>query len=246
MYVLPYGQMSLWGIFMPQTYNLNNFIIFILVTSLSGKIYTKIKGFYRIGPHNKEIYSIIFGTLLGDGYAEKRLIGFGTRICFMQEHTHLTYIIYLHNLLSDLGYCNTKSPVLQTRLGLKGKVRKIARFSTWTYTSFNWIQELWYVEGRKCVPHNISDYLTPLALAIWIMDDGVKVAKGLKLCTNSFSYSDCLRLIQALHSNFNLKASIQSAGAKDQYHIYVWKESMENLSNIVSPYIIPDMKYKII
>jgi hypothetical protein len=31
----------------------------------------KLRGIYRIGPHNQEIYSIIFGSLLGDGYAEK-------------------------------------------------------------------------------------------------------------------------------------------------------------------------------
>jgi hypothetical protein len=53
------------------------------------------------------------------------------------------------------------------------------------------------------------------------MVDGAKVAQGLKLCTNSFSYNDCLLLIKALNSNFNIKASIQSAGQKDQYIIYI-------------------------
>jgi hypothetical protein len=53
------------------------------------------------------------------------------------------------------------------------------------------------------------------------MDDGAKVSKGLKLNTNSFSYNDCLLLIKALNSNFNIKASIQSTGKKDQYLIYI-------------------------
>jgi hypothetical protein len=53
------------------------------------------------------------------------------------------------------------------------------------------------------------------------MDDGAKVSKGLKLCTNSFIYSDCLILIRVLNENFNLKASIQSTGSKDQYVIYI-------------------------
>lgn len=69
---------------------------------------------------------------------------------------------------------------------------------------------------------------------------------GLKLCTNSYSYSDCLLLVQVLHKNFGLKASIQSAGAPSQYVIYIWKESMDDLRNIVSPYIINEMKYKIL
>jgi hypothetical protein len=53
------------------------------------------------------------------------------------------------------------------------------------------------------------------------MDDGGKVNKGLKLSTNSFNYNDCLILIKALNKNFNLKCSIQLAGAPNQYVIYI-------------------------
>ena len=104
---------------------------------------------------------------------------------------------------------------------------------------------MWYENNIKRVPESIGKYLTPLALAIWIMDDGAKVGKGLKFCTNSFSYNECLILIKALNDNFNIKSSVQSAGTKDQYIIYIWKESMNDLRNIVSPYIIPEMKYKL-
>ena len=53
------------------------------------------------------------------------------------------------------------------------------------------------------------------------MDDGGKVNQALKLSTNSFSYSDCLFLVKVLNDNFNLKASVQSAGAPNQYLIYI-------------------------
>jgi LAGLIDADG DNA endonuclease family len=53
------------------------------------------------------------------------------------------------------------------------------------------------------------------------MDDGTKVGPGLKLSTNSFSYLECVLLIKTLYDNFNIKASVQSAGIKDQYHIYI-------------------------
>jgi hypothetical protein len=68
--------------------------------------------------------------LLGDGHAEKRLIGKGTRITFYQEGHHLQYILYLHKFLSELGYCNSKIPIVQTRLGVQGKIRKIVIFRT--------------------------------------------------------------------------------------------------------------------
>ena len=80
------------------------------------------------------------------------------------------------------------------------------------------------------------------------MDDGSKVSGGLKLCTNSFSFADCNFLVKLLHENFNLKASVQLTGAKnkEQYHIYIWKESMPLLREIVGPYVHSSMKYKIL
>jgi len=249
-YVLPYGQMSLWGLFLePQMFSFYLISFFlVLITPITFGIEPKVsrlKGIYRIGPHNKDVISIIFGSLLGDGHSEKRLKGLGTRISFFQEDSHVEYLLFLHKMLSELGYCNPKIPTITNRLGAKGKVRKIIRFSTWTYTSFNWIHDLWYKDKIKCVPECIGQYLTPLALAIWIMDDGAKVGKGLKFSTNSFTYNECLILIKALNDNFNIKASIQSAGSGNKYIIYIWKESMDDLRNIVSPYIIPEMKYKI-
>jgi hypothetical protein len=53
-------------------------------------------------------------------------------------------------------------------------------------------------------------------------------------------------LVKVLFDKYGIKSSIQSAGSENQYIIYVWKESMKNLSHIVSPYIISEMKYKLI
>jgi ubiquinol-cytochrome c reductase cytochrome b subunit len=273
-YVLPYGQMSLWG--MPKIAP-NAFIIIIIIfylieeclvkmfhnlfllnlsifkfTNISSNLNSeskvsiqRLKSDKRIGPHNLDILSIIFGSLLGDSHAEYRIKGKGTRISFYQEYTHSTYLIWLHNLISELGYCNPTTPMIQTRLGNKGTIRKIIRFKTWTYSNFNWIHDLWYKDNVKVIPLNIGEYFTPLALAIWIMDDGTKLGSSLKFDTNSFTYSECLLLVKVLHENFNLKASIQSAGVENQYVIYLWKESMPRLREIVLPYVHPSMKYKL-
>ena len=97
----------------------------------------RMKANKRIGPHNKNILSIIYGGLLGDAHAEKRTTGNGTRISFYQEGSHCSYLIWLHQKVSDLGYCNPVLPEIQTRLGSKGIVRKIIRFHTFTYSSLN-------------------------------------------------------------------------------------------------------------
>jgi ubiquinol-cytochrome c reductase cytochrome b subunit len=204
----------------------------------------------RIGPHNLDILSIIYGGLLGDAHGEKRQGGNGTRITFQQESIHNSYAFWLHSKISELGYCSSKIPQIQTRLGKNGVVRKFVRFRTWTYTSFNFIHNEFYLYQKdqlvKRVPKTISIYLTPLALAIWIMDDGSKVGKGLKFATNSFSYQDCLLLSKVLFDKYGLKTSIHSTGYENQNNIYIWKQSMCTLREIVSPYIIPSMKYKIL
>jgi ubiquinol-cytochrome c reductase cytochrome b subunit len=62
-------------------------------TTFSGK--NKIKGYNRIGPHSIEILSIIFGSLLGLGHAERIKNGSfgGTRVAFFQEAMHVKYLL---------------------------------------------------------------------------------------------------------------------------------------------------------
>lgn len=242
LYVLPMGQMSLWGtINWPcptrvYEYSIVNYLIVPLI---------KLRSHSRIGPHNYDILSIIYGSLLGDGYAEKH--GNGTRISFYQEHSHKDYLLWLHNYFSKKGYCNSKLPKIQTRLAANGKIRYIIRFKTYTYTSFNWINNIWYINGKKVIPHNIEEYLSPLALAVWIMDDGGKVSSGLKLCANSFTLSEIEKLCDILNKKYNLMASPNKAGDlnKDQYVIYISKYSINQLAKLVLPYMHNSMKYKL-
>jgi ubiquinol-cytochrome c reductase cytochrome b subunit len=224
-------------------YTLNSFQNFNHIKNTSKLI--RIRAEKRIGPHNKDILSIIFGSLLGDGHAERRSKGNGTRITFYQEGNHVSYLLWLHNLVANLSYCSLNIPKIHTRLGHKGNVRKIIRFRTLSYYSLNWVHDLWYVNKVKIVPSIIGEYLTPLALAIWIMDDGSKAGSGIKLCTNSFTYTDCMLLVKVLYENFKLKATVQSAGVSNQYHIYIFKESMPLLREIVIHYVHSSMKYKL-
>jgi len=317
-YVLPYGQMSLWGDVFCPTCN-NNLLIAGLISSFpsfsvlpatipndkdptsrpicgftsteslgqasDGRIQlrapanaikedkeafllpfnsSKVRALKRIGPHNYDIVSIIFGSMLGDCYAEKH--GEGTRFCFQQEGSHAAYLLWFHSYISKLGYCNKTVPQLGSRLALHGKLRKVLRFKTFTFSSFNWIEECFYIKDPdlnrriKVLPSAIEKYLSPLALAIWIMDDGGKVSGGMKLSTHNFTKKEVLLLCDILINKFGLKATIQSAAPKgrvisvsssglrvreDQHIIYISKTSMVKLSEIVGPYIHPSMKYKL-
>lgn len=249
LYVLPYGQMSLWGIFCPKclayAVGILWFFDFIAIYLAPDRVAKRIRSTSRVGPHNNDIISIFTGSLLGDGHAELRPDGRGTRLGFYQEASHQEYLLWFHNLVASLGYCNPTQPLIQTRLGSGGVIRSILRFHTYTYSSLNFLYYEWYVKGVKVVPANISDYITPLALAIWIMDNGGRVGYGLKLATNSFSYGDCTRLSLIIYEKYGIKSSVQSAGVPNQYIIYIWSESMPILREIVRPYIVSSMLYKL-
>lgn len=258
MYVLPYGQMSFWGLDLSLICNFNisilesflswsdtNDLTFIPIITTKGNQVNRIRAEYRIGPHNLEILSIIYGTLLGDSHAERRVSGNGTRISFYQEANHAEYLLWLHNKFASQGYCNTLTPKISTRLSKGGKIRKTIRFHTFTYSSFNYIHEDWYFKGIKILPYNIETYLTPLALAVWIMDDGARVGSGLKLCTNCFTFEDTTRLVLIINKLYGLKSSVQSAGHLNQHIIYIWSESMVKLRQLVKPYMVSSMLYKL-
>lgn len=168
--------MSLWGEIncALNDYSFLNVESNCLISSVGISCYTKqiiknnnkIRSTKRIGVHNYDVLSVVFGSLLGDSYAEKH--GNGTRICFQQEQFHSGYLIWLYNFFKERGYCTDNMPKITNRIGNKGKLRYILRFKTYTYSSFNWIQDIFYSKsnGKKILPLNISDYLSPLALAI--------------------------------------------------------------------------------
>ena len=200
---------------------------------------------FRVGPHNLDIMSIFYGSLLGDSHAERRLSGNGTRISFQQESNRSDYLLWLHSMIANLGYCNPTAPKLQSRLAANGSQRFIMRFHSFTYSSLNTLHDAWYTNNIKHVPSNISEFLSPLALAIWIMDDGGRLGSGLKLATNSFSFEDCFLLASVLYEKYGIKASVQSAGVPNQHILYVWSESMPLLRQLVRPFMVSSMLYKL-
>jgi len=50
-----------------------------------------VKAKRRIGPHDKDVISVIIGSLLGDSYGSKKYVE-GTRFCFRQSIIHKEYL----------------------------------------------------------------------------------------------------------------------------------------------------------
>jgi ubiquinol-cytochrome c reductase cytochrome b subunit len=163
-----------------------------------------------------------------------------------------------------LGKFNPTSSLVYTSLaearGLGGQIqteresRVEKRFNykltLFTFSSFTWIYDSFYitVNGKtiKTVPVYISDYLTPLGLANWIMQDGsFHKGQGINIATNSFTHDECLFLANILNKKYKFKTSVIKSGHPNQWKISIWKESMPILRKIIKPYFIEAMEYKL-
>ena len=207
---------------------------------------SNIRAINRIGPHNEDVLSVIIGSTLGDAYLNKRS-GEGVRICYRQSIKHKEYLFWLYNFLYNRGYTSNLQPRqnIRTIQSKQGKVYYDFEFNTFTFRSFNWIHQMFYKKGTKVVPKNIYEYLTPLALAVWIMDDGGWVNSGVRIACNSFELKEVELLNGVLNSKYNLETTIQKIWIKDKYSIFITKKSVPDLRNIVIPFIHSSMLYKL-
>ena len=103
---------------------------------------------------------------------------------------------------------------------------------------------MFYQNNVKIVPDNIHQLLTPKGLAFFIMDDGSRHGTGLHISVYAFSNEDVDKLMFTLQDKFSLRCSLHYNRDKKP-RIYVFKESMDRLRSLVSPYFIKEMLYKL-
>lgn len=77
------------------------------------------------------------------------------------------------------------------------------------------------------------------------MDDGGFVGSGVRISCNAFSLEEVTLLIKILKTNFNLDCTIQNIEIENKYSIYIKKNSLSTLVNLVYPYFHKSMYYKL-
>lgn len=240
-----------------NTYMVCNIFPLILKNKRNFHIEGSINSNKRIGPHNIDIIQVIIGSLLGDGHLEKRKKGIGTRLIIEQTNQNVEYLMWLYNNFYKQGYCSSLKPKLFKRIKKKNSVYFGVKFNTFTFSSFNWIHDLFYkIKGSpmgseryiKIVPISfLYENLSPLALAIWYMDDGSKLGSGFKIATNCFQLSELEELCKLLFEKYNLNCSIHSNKVKDKltWTLYIKKSSAISFANLIEPFMLNSMKYKL-
>lgn len=191
---------------------------------------------------NKQQKEILVGKLLGDGCLE--INGLYPRFKIDQTRSQKDYVFWLFE-----KYKKVSGRVPYQIKHFDKRTKKIYyhwRFSTNSLPLFTHWYNLFYKDKKKVIPKNINEYLSPLTLAVWYMDDGYRRrdCNGVYLCTSCYKSSEQIVLQNALMKKFHLKSSLHYAAGNVK--IYIPACSSKLFCKMISKFIIPSFSYKLL
>lgn len=107
------------------------------------------------------------------------------------------------------------------------------------------------MNNKKLISNNlVENYLTPRSLAYWFIDDGGKwdynknsLNKSIVLNTQSFTFEEVESLVKGLRDKYQLNYYVKIN--KNKPIIYIDSLSYLIFYNLIKPYLIPQMIYKL-
>lgn len=211
-------------------------------------------------PLSQETKEIIIGSVLGDGH----ISGWGY---LSEKHSEKQkdYILWKSSFFKEISTEKliTYDEYFEERYN---KIIKSYILRTRSHSFIYEIADKFYKEidniRIKIIPDNIKEYLTPLSLAVWFMDDGttswphrkgIKTFKNskptAKICTDCFTIEDINKLILAIKENFNIQTSIlnhyKNMSEEPKPRIFFNTNETQKLFELIKPFVHQNLKYKI-
>ena len=173
---------------------------------------------------------LMVGSLLGDGYLDKTTRGYSLRI---------------NHGINQKQYVDFKYQFIKYFVNSPPKRSGNAYyFRTVSHPIFIALRDLFYKKRKKVIPNIfLEENFDAFAMAIWIMDDGAADYNQLRINTQCFSLAENLWFIKFLQAKFGVNATINVD--KGKYRLRIAGSSMNRLKQLVLPYIIPSMLYKL-
>jgi recombination protein RecA len=202
---------------------------------------------HRLGDQQ---WQVVLGGLMGDGALSQPVNTAASAARFRMGHgaKQLEYLDWKASLFGNIGQSRTT--------GAKG-----AGFVDLTpLPELAPIREaVYFGDGSKHLSYDYLKALTPLALAIWYMDDGsfAERAKGLQertrdgsgrseICVQGMSPGSQQRLAEHLAGAFDLHPTLSVRGARQQAYLVFAKDETAKLHALIAPYVHPSMQYKLL
>jgi recombination protein RecA len=200
-----------------------------------------------LSPSQKQL---IFGSLMGDGNLSKPVRRDDHSGRFRMGHgaKQTAYLDWKVSLLSNVSHCkttNAKGAVFVdfTPLAELGELREV----------------VYQGDGKRHLTWDFLKELTPLALAVWYMDDGTFTlrSKGVQertqggsgrveICVEAMSPGSRERLVQYLRDTHGLDVKLRVSGAKRISVLQFTTAASSKFQKLVAPYVHPSMEYKLL
>lgn len=194
-------------------------------------------------------WQVVLGSLLGDGSISPNRRGrSGVRFRLGHGARQADYLDWKVSLLGNLGHTITTNA-------------KGARFAD--FTPLAELHELWQAvylgDGKKHLSWDYLKALTPLALAIWYLDDGTFTlrSKGvqertrggtgrIEICVEAMSQGSRERLASYLRDTHDLDVKLIRRGRHQNAFLMFTTAATAKFQEIVAPYVPASMEYKLL
>jgi recombination protein RecA len=192
---------------------------------------------------------LVLGSLMGDGNLSPNRRGrSGTRFRMGHGAKQAAYLDWKVSLLENISCARTTNA--------KGSV----------FADFTPLPELselhdavYFGDGQKHLSWDYLKSLTPLALAVWYMDDGgftlrskgvqERTAGGtgrVEICVEAMSLGSRDRLLCYLRDTYGLDVKLEYRGARKVSVLRFSTSASEKFQKLVAPYVHPSMEYKLL
>jgi ribosomal protein S6 len=191
--------------------------------------------------YSNEEFQIILGSLLGDGSLQKTYTSGGTVFKVTHCEKQKEYIEYKWNFLK-----NNSSEIKEYTF--HDDRRKNPDYISYTFytkssLSLNEMFNNWYRPNKTIYKEDLYK-IEPLGIAIWYMDDGYKCKPygGGMLCTNLFSKQELEIIQQMFKDKFDINVTINN---QSNNLVYIPSSEFSKFKELIEPYVIDSMKYKL-
>lgn len=190
---------------------------------------------------SKRQREILVGTLLGDGHLETQNGGRTYRLKIEHSLKQQFYVSWLHEQFQFWVRTTPKNKVKF----VQGKQVLNYGFQTLSVAQFRFYGFQFYGSSRKVIPKRVARWLTPLAVAVWFMDDGSYKSKqhhSLILNTHCYSRSELNKLIDIFDKKWDIEANLRPQ--KDGLQLMFNGPNAVKLKKLIEPFVLPEFSYK--
>jgi hypothetical protein len=181
----------------------------------------------------EEQKAVLIGTMLGDGHLAENWSKTNYRLKVSQSKEQEEYVLWKYRVFKDFVLTGPRLHVSTNSV----------RFATMSHPEFTVFRNLFYQGRRKIIPSSLHQLLTPLALAVWFMDDGNCKGAGLNLNTQSFSQSENLILKKYFKEVHGIDVTLERN--HKYFRLYFRRASADQLRHLINSSVLPSMRYKL-